>query len=217
MPSSSQPTGWAGRRAATTAPTVAELTIARTGMVTPGKTNWTRSGRPAWRNSWSSQGTAARQSRLASHSAQANPAAHRRGRAGPAGDVTAVVLAAGSAPPIRPPPTLVSCQCGRLASGQRYEGRTGPSIGLCETGSQVSSQLSDGPLGLVARPTSAATVRDAKHASVPLRRVRAGEVRREEFLYELKAGPAGGRLRRPSSRRQPHDGHRGRRPHPHAR
>ena len=25
---------------------------------------------------------------------------------------------------------------------------------------------------------------------------------REEFLYELKAGPAGGRLRRPSSRRQ---------------
>jgi hypothetical protein len=42
-------------------------------------------------------------------------------------------------------------------------------------------------------------VRDAKHASVPLRRVRAGEVRCEEFLYELKSGPAGGRLRRPSS------------------
>jgi hypothetical protein len=33
--------------------------------------------------------------------------------------------------------------------------------------------------------------------------------RSEEFLYELKAGPAGGRLRRPSSRRQRHDGHRG--------
>jgi hypothetical protein len=32
---------------------------------------------------------------------------------------------------------------------------------------------------------------------------------REEFLYELKAGPAGGRLRRPSSRRQRHDGNRG--------
>jgi hypothetical protein len=31
----------------------------------------------------------------------------------------------------------------------------------------------------------------------------------ETFLYTLKAGPAGGRLRRPSSRRQPHDGHRG--------
>jgi hypothetical protein len=31
---------------------------------------------------------------------------------------------------------------------------------------------------------------------------------REEFLYELKAGPAGGRLRRPSSRRQRHDGYR---------
>ena len=31
----------------------------------------------------------------------------------------------------------------------------------------------------------------------------------ETFLYTLKAGPAGGRLRRPSSRRQRHDGHRG--------
>jgi hypothetical protein len=42
------------------------------------------------------------------------------------------------------------------------------------------------------------TVRDAaKHASVPLRRIRAGECRCEEFLYELKAGPAGG-LRPPS-------------------
>jgi hypothetical protein len=38
-----------------------------------------------------------------------------------------------------------------------------------------------------------------QHASIPLRRVRAGELRCEEFLYELKAGPAGGRLRRPSS------------------
>jgi hypothetical protein len=35
--------------------------------------------------------------------------------------------------------------------------------------------------------------------SIPLRRVRAGEVCCEEFLYILKAGPAGGRLRRPSS------------------
>jgi hypothetical protein len=31
----------------------------------------------------------------------------------------------------------------------------------------------------------------------------------EEFLYELKAGPAGGRLRRPSSRRQRLNRHRG--------
>jgi hypothetical protein len=31
----------------------------------------------------------------------------------------------------------------------------------------------------------------------------------ETFLYILKAGPAGGRLRRPSSRRQRHDGNRG--------
>ena len=30
----------------------------------------------------------------------------------------------------------------------------------------------------------------------------------ETFLYTLKAGPAGGRLRRPSSRRQRHDDHR---------
>jgi hypothetical protein len=30
----------------------------------------------------------------------------------------------------------------------------------------------------------------------------------ETFLYTLKAGPAGGRLRRPSSRRQRHDAHR---------
>jgi hypothetical protein len=30
---------------------------------------------------------------------------------------------------------------------------------------------------------------------------------REDFLYELKAGPADGRLRRPSSRRQRHGGH----------
>jgi hypothetical protein len=34
-------------------------------------------------------------------------------------------------------------------------------------------------------------------------------VRRDNSLHNLKAGPAGGRLRRPSSRRQQHDGHRG--------
>jgi hypothetical protein len=48
--------------------------------------------------------------------------------------------------------------------------------------------------------------------SIPLRRVRAGEVCCEEFLYILKAGPAGG-LRPPSgpaaTRRSP-----GNRPHP---
>jgi hypothetical protein len=50
--------------------------------------------------------------------------------------------------------------------------------------------------GPVANSTSDATVRDAAtHASVPLRRVRAGELRWEKFLYELKAGPAGGRPR----------------------
>jgi hypothetical protein len=57
-----------------------------------------------------------------------------------------------------------------------------------------------------ARSISDATVRDAKHARVPLRRVRAGELRWEEILYELKAGPAGGRLRRPSSAGRPGPG-----------
>jgi len=37
-----------------------------------------------------------------------------------------------------------------------------------------------------------------QHAGVPLRRVRAGEVRCEEFLYELKAGPG-----RPEAARRP--------------
>ena len=32
-----------------------------------------------------------------------------------------------------------------------------------------------------------------QHAGVPLRRVRADDLRCEEFLYELKASPAGGR------------------------
>jgi hypothetical protein len=38
-------------------------------------------------------------------------------------------------------------------------------------------------------------VKEQQHAGVPLRRVRCWET----FLYTLKAGPAGGRLRRPSS------------------
>jgi hypothetical protein len=44
--------------------------------------------------------------------------------------------------------------------------------------------------------------RKAKHASVPFRHVCTLELRCKKFLYELKAGPAGGRLRRPPSRRQ---------------
>src|SRR5215203_3657377 len=144
------------------------------------------------------------------HSTQASPASHRRGRPSPGADVTAMVLAARSAPPIRPPPTLISCQCGRLASGQRYEGRTGPrhqafveqalkcQVSSATTTSRQLDQRYD--------------ERDAKHATVPLRRVRTGEVRWEKFLYELKADPAGG-LRPPSgpatTRRPP-----GNRPHP---
>jgi hypothetical protein len=47
--------------------------------------------------------------------------------------------------------------------------------------------------------------RDAKHASDPLRHVRTGEVRCEEFLYELKAGQraASGRPRPAASRLLP--------------
>jgi hypothetical protein len=37
----------------------------------------------------------------------------------------------------------------------------------------------------------------------------AGRPSCDDLPYHLKAGPAGGRLRRPSSRRQRHDGHRG--------
>ena len=44
--------------------------------------------------------------------------------------------------------------------------------------------------------------------SIPLHRVRAGEGGCENFLFSLKADPAGGRLRRPSSRRQQNAGNR---------
>jgi hypothetical protein len=63
----------------------------------------------------------------------------------------------------------------------------------------------DAEPGPVASSTSDATRRHAKHASVPPRRVRAGELRWEKFRYELKAGPAGASGRPPAGRR--HDGH----------
>ena len=48
-------------------------------------------------------------------------------------------------------------------------------------------------------PTSGTQVQEEQHAGVPLRRIRAGELRWEEFLYELKAGlraaASGGRPR----------------------
>ena len=104
---------------------------------------------------------------------------------------------------------------------------------ICDTASRLSNQLSDGPLtypdhrrGSAMRergpgrrgartksqPDQRCDERDAKHASAPLRRVRAGECRWERFLYDLKAGPAGGLG--PPSRGQGHDGHRGTGPHP---
>jgi hypothetical protein len=98
-----------------------------------------------------------------------------------------MVLAARSAPLAWHLPTApITRQCGQLASGQRYEGRTGPRH-------QASVKQA-----LKCQVSSATTTsrqldqrydeRDAKHASVPLRRVRTGELRWEKFLYELKAG-----------------------------
>jgi hypothetical protein len=49
-PSSSQPTGCAGRRLASTAPTVAALTAATTWGTLP-RCNQVSSGKPAWRSS----------------------------------------------------------------------------------------------------------------------------------------------------------------------
>jgi hypothetical protein len=72
-------------------------------MATDGKVNWTRSARPARRNSSSSHGTATRQSRLASHSAHASTLGHQRIRAAL---VTAIPLALPSSPRHRHP-TLV--------------------------------------------------------------------------------------------------------------
>src|SRR5918999_580521 len=99
------------------------------------------------------------------HSAHASPAVHRRGRPGPAVDVMAVVLAAPSAPPIRPPPTLVGCQCGRPASTERYERRYGTKNLATTPASPVSV---DDPLGGVERPR-----RMVRFAQLIHRRVRA--------------------------------------------
>jgi hypothetical protein len=51
--------------------------------------------------------------------------------------------------------------------------------------------------GLAARPSRLASFEDER--PVP--------PGRKNFLFDFKAGPAGGRLRRPSSRRQRHDGY----------
>jgi hypothetical protein len=72
-------------------------------------------------------------------------------------------------------------------------------------------------LGSISRPSQAVNHQprqwkpsgEAHLSSITRASTRAGEVRCEDFLYILKAGPAGGRLRRPSSRRQRHDGHPG--------
>jgi hypothetical protein len=60
------------------------------------------------------------------------------------------------------------------------------------------------------------TLEGEEDAGVPLRRCWPSNGC-EDFLYTIKAGPAGGRLRRPSSRRQRHDGRRGAGPTLHGR
>ena len=90
----------------------------------------------------------------------------------------------------RAAPMTAACAGGR---GHGPRARAEPSMG---DGNDDQGDEEPGP---VASSTSDARGRDAKHAGVPLRRVRAGEVRWETFLYTLKAGPAGG---------QRHDGHR---------
>jgi hypothetical protein len=124
-PSSSQPTGWRGRRLASTAPTVAVLSAPSTGGNALG-VRTTSSGRAVWRSSWSSQTTTATPSMTRAHSAHASTAGHRRGRPSPAIEVTVMVFAVRSAPPALDLPTSrITCQCGRPASGQRYGRRTG--------------------------------------------------------------------------------------------
>src|SRR6266699_2290647 len=97
--SSSQPTGWRGRRPASTAPTVAALTVATTGPTAV----FRGSDRPARLSRPSSQKPAARPSTTSAHSAHATTPDHGRGWAGRAAGVTATLLAARSAP--APPPS----------------------------------------------------------------------------------------------------------------
>ena len=74
----------------------------------------------------------------------------------------------------------------------------------------ISQVTTDNPLGPVASSTSDATGAGRGRSMLAFRSVVSVLLRGwETFLYTLKAGPAGGRLRRPSSRRQRHDGHRG--------
>jgi hypothetical protein len=75
--SSSQPTGCLGRRLASTAPTVAALSMAST-YGTASAPNPTRSARPACRDRRSNQTTVASPSRVSAHSAQASQASGRR-------------------------------------------------------------------------------------------------------------------------------------------
>jgi hypothetical protein len=96
----------------------------------------------------------------------------------------------------RAAPMTAACAGGR---GHGPRTRAEPSMG---DGNDDQGDEEPGP---VASSTSDATGRDAKHAGVPLRRFRAGEVRWETFLYTLKADPAA---------RQPRNGHRGAGPPP---
>jgi hypothetical protein len=124
--SSSQATGWRGRRLARIAPEVAALTAASTRMTPSPAVNWTSSGRLARRSRWSSQAVAARESSVSTHSAHASPPGHHRVQAGRAPGVTdTATLFVRSSPPASPSPlSRITGQPGKPPSRDRYE--TGP-------------------------------------------------------------------------------------------
>jgi hypothetical protein len=78
MASSSQPTGWPGRRAASTAPTVAALSAA-TARGTPMADSAAMSARPAWPSSRSTHRVPANPATVSAQTVQASAAGHRRG------------------------------------------------------------------------------------------------------------------------------------------
>jgi hypothetical protein len=141
-----------------------------------------------------------------------------RHRQAAAGDRPSGRVHSGTPRPVRP---TAAVRCAKVRSASRPADhsesgwsdnvsadveRTPDSTSSSENLTQRSEASDQGSLGPVASSTSDATsgTRVACSRSVQQGNHRVGE----EFLYELKAGPAGGRLRRPSSRRQRRDGYR---------
>src|SRR5512132_920552 len=127
-PSSSQPTGWRGRRLATTAPTAAELTVASTTAAeaaTRPATLPCASGSPAESASRVRRVPGTSASTASPATPHASATVHRRPAAGPPAPFIAIVLG---------PPNTLRCrhpcrgsphQRGRPASRYRYEDEGG--------------------------------------------------------------------------------------------